>query len=631
MTDRTITPTGPIDAVVEVPGSKSFTNRALLVAGLARGESSISGALAAEDTAAMLGCVRTLGAEVVGEGTDHLVVTGIGGSLPSAGTELYVRQSGTTARFVTALALAAPGVLRVDGAEQIQARPMRPMVDALRSLGLSVDGDRLPLRAEGGPVAGGTVAISGDVSSQFLSGLLLVGPLLAEGLTVEVTTPLISRPYLDLTIAVMEAFGATVRSDESRWSVAPGGYEATEYHVEPDASAAAYFFAAAAMTGGRARVRGLHRDSLQGDVAFVDVLERMGCEVEDTTGSVSVQGPQRLTGVDENLRDLSDVVPTFAAVAACATGPSRVRDVGFIREKESDRIGGVVTQLGRLGIMADEHADGFTVHPGVISPGSVDPDDDHRMAMAFSLLGLVADGVTITETECVAKTFPRFFRVLDAVAATGTPLVVAIDGPAGSGKSTVARAVAEALEVGHLDTGAMYRAVAWAALDRGIDVDDEAAVTAVAQSMDYRADGGVIAADGIDVTDAIRSDAVNGAVSVVAAHSGVRTVLRAWQRDWVRRHGGGVAEGRDIGTVVFPDATLKVFLTATAVERARRRAAESGDGVDVQEVAASIERRDRLDSQRADSPLAEASDAVVVDTSELTVDEVVAKVQELLA
>ena len=630
MTDRTITPTGPIDAVVEVPGSKSFTNRALLVAGLARGESTINGALAADDTAAMLGCVRTLGAQVVGEGTDHLVVTGIDGALPPAGTQLYVRQSGTTARFVTALALAAPGTLRVDGAEQIQARPMHPMVEALRSLGLSLDADRLPLRAEGGPVPGGDVTISGDVSSQFLSGLLLVGPLLEDGLTVEVTTPLISRPYLDVTIAVMEAFGATIEVGASRWSVAPGGYQATEYDVEPDASAAAYFFAAAAMTRGRARVRGLHRDSLQGDVGFVDVLERMGCAVEDTGSGLGVRGPQRLSGVDENLRDLSDVVPTFAVVAACADGPSRVRDVGFIREKESDRIGGVVAQLGRLGIAAEEHDDGFTVHPGPVTPGSVDPADDHRMAMAFSLLGLVADGVTITDSECVAKTFPRFYRVLDDVAATGAPLVIAIDGPAGSGKSTVARAVADALDLGHLDTGAMYRAVAWAALERGIDIEDERSVTAVAESMEYRTDDGRITADDADVTAAIRSDAVNGAVSVVAAHPGVRAVLRGWQRTWVRRHGGAVAEGRDMGTVVFPDATLKVYLTASASERARRRAAESGDGVDVDRVAASIQRRDRLDSQRADSPLTEAPDAVVVDTSDLTVDEVVAKVQELL-
>jgi cytidylate kinase len=252
------------------------------------------------------------------------------------------------------------------------------------------------------------------------------------------------------------------------------------------------------------------------------------------------------------------------------------------------------------------------------------------MAMAFSLLGLVAEGVTITDTECVAKTFPRFFRVLDKVAATGAPVVIAIDGPAGSGKSTVARAIAQALEVGHLDTGAMYRAVAWAALEQGADLEDEVAVTAVAEEMEYRAEAGVITADGIDVTEAIRSDAVNGAVSVVAAHPGVRTVLRQWQRDWMRRRGGGVAEGRDIGTVVFPDATLKVYLTASAVERARRRAAESGDDVDLADVAASIERRDRLDSQRADSPLAEATDAVVVDTSELSVDEVVARVQELL-
>ncbi len=631
MTDRIVAPTGPVDAEVALPGSKSFTNRAILAAGLARGESLITGALVAADTAAMLGCVKALGAAVEGENTDRLAITGVGGRLPERGCDLFVDQSGTTARFVTPLALASPGPLRVDGDGQIRARPMAPLVAALRSLGLSVDQDHLPLRADGGPIPGGTVSIRGDVSSQFSSGLLLVAPLLERGLTIEVTTALVSRPYLEMTVAVMSAFGASVRAEDDRWIVESGGYEATRYVVEPDASAASYFFGAAALTGGRVRVRGLRHGSLQGDLRFVDVLGDMGCSVADTADGLELRGPHQLRATDVDLADLSDTVPTFAVVAARADGPSRVRGVGFIRGKESDRIAGVVSQLVALGIGAEEHDDGLTVVPGPIRGGRVDPADDHRMAMAFALLGLVADGVVIGDAACVAKTFPNFFAALDEVAASGTPTVIAIDGPAGSGKSTVARALAEALGLGHLDTGAMYRAVAWEALERGIDVADDVRVTAVAEAMDYRDDEGTVTANGVDVTEAIRSDAVNSAVSLVAAHPGVRSALRQWQRAWVRRRGGGVAEGRDIGTVVFPDATLKVFLTASPGERARRRAAEGGSDVDLAAVAASIERRDLLDSQRDDSPLAEAADAVVVDTSDLSVDEVVAKVQELLA
>jgi 3-phosphoshikimate 1-carboxyvinyltransferase len=398
----------PVDATVRPPGSKSITNRALLCAALAPGTSTLTGALFADDTRAMLGAVTALGAIVVAEPDAAAVtVTGADPRTSRGDAKVDARQSGTTSRFVLPAAALRPGRTVVDGSSQLRARPFGPVLDALRDVGAEVTADRtglLPATVRG-PARGGPVAVPGHLSSQFLSGLLMAGPLMAEGLTVELTSPLVSVPYVEMTRAVMAAFGVTVDG----LTVRPGRYVATDYAVEPDASAASYFLGAAAVAGGRVTVRGLGTGSLQGDVAFADVLERMGATVVRSTDELTVTSTGALRGVDVDMSDISDTAQTLAAVAVFADSPTRVRGIGFIRGKETDRVAAVVTELRRAGIDAVEDEDGFTVHPGRPRATRFATYQDHRMAMSLSLLGLRVPGIEITDPGCVAKTYPGFF------------------------------------------------------------------------------------------------------------------------------------------------------------------------------------------------------------------------------
>jgi 3-phosphoshikimate 1-carboxyvinyltransferase len=409
---------GPLDAVVHVPGSKSLTNRALVAAALAPGRSWVRGALFADDTEAMLAALTALGITVSTDPEAGTVaVDGTGGDLGVGAASIDARMSGTTSRFVLPMLALGTGVHRLDGAPSLRARPFGHQLAALRTLGASVRElgrpGRLPVEVSGGTVRGGRLELPGDTSSQFASGLLLTAPLLDHGLELRLTGKLVSRPYLRLTVDVMTAFGATVDHDGDRtWTVAPSGYRPTGYDVEADASAASYFFAAAAVCGGRVRVQGLGRDSHQGDLAFVDVLEAMGAQVDRGATATSVIGSGELRGIDVDLADLSDTAQTLAAVAVFASGPTRVRGVGFTRAKETDRVAAVVTELRRLGIDATEHEDGFEVHPGTPRSGRVRTYGDHRMAMSFAVIGLGAPGVEICDPGCVAKTFPAFWDVL---------------------------------------------------------------------------------------------------------------------------------------------------------------------------------------------------------------------------
>lgn len=432
---------GPLDAEVTVPGSKSITNRALVVAALARGTSRLEGVLDADDTAAMVGCLRALGVRIDHDpGAATAVVEGTGGILPAGAHALDARMSGTTARFVLPVLALAEGPVVVDGAPSLRARPMGEAVAALAALGADVAArgapGRLPLEVRGrqgvatgpggpgAPTDGGSAVgfaggddppvlrVAGDVSSQFLSGLLMVGPCLPGGLVLEVAGPLVSRPYVDMTVAVMASFGARVDHEGDRWVVAPGGYDARAYAVEPDASAASYPLAAAAVVGGRVRVRGLDRSSLQGDLGFVDVLERMGATVRWLDGAVEVERTGPLRGVTVDMSQISDTAQTLAAVAVGAEGPTEVTGIGFIRAKETDRVGAVVTELVRLGIEAHETEDGFRILPSTPRPGVVRTYDDHRMAMAFALLGLAHKGIAVADPGCVAKTFPGYWDLL---------------------------------------------------------------------------------------------------------------------------------------------------------------------------------------------------------------------------
>jgi 3-phosphoshikimate 1-carboxyvinyltransferase len=414
----------PPEATVAVPGSKSITNRALIAAGLAQGTSELTGVLRADDTEAMLGCLAGLGVDATAvwddtTGNGTVTVAGCAGR-PAGGVALDARYSGTTSRFVLPAAALAEAPVRVDGSAQLRARPMGPTLDALRSLGAEVvEHDRaghLPVTVRGGPIRGGEVTTAGDASSQFLSGLLLAGPATRDGMVLRVQGPLVSRPYVEMTTSVMAAFGAAVEQpDPATWVVPATGYRAGAHRVEPDASAASYFFALAAITGGRITVEGLGDRSLQGDVGFVDVLASMGAQVERTAERTTVQGTGVLRGIEVDMAQISDTAQTLAAVAVFAEGPTRITGIGFIRHKETDRIAHPVAELRRCGIDAREEPDGFVVHPGTPRPAVIQTYDDHRMAMAFALLGLRAPGISIADPACVAKTFPGYWDVLGSI------------------------------------------------------------------------------------------------------------------------------------------------------------------------------------------------------------------------
>ena len=411
-----------LDAVVRPPGSKSITNRALVCAALARGASTLEGVLIADDTEAMISCLRELGVAVrVDADAATVDVVGTRGEPQVDGALLDARLSGTTSRFVMPIAALGRATVVLDGGEPLRQRPMADLIDALRGLGASItelgEPGALPVQIDAHHLDGGRISVRGDVSSQFLSALLLSAPCMDEGLRVEVVTELVSKPYVDMTLRVMEDFGAHTTVDEtSGIAVLPTGYRSRDrYVVEPDASAASYFFAAAAIRGGRVRVEGLGAGSVQGDVAFVDVLEAMGAHVERFDDAIEVTGTGELRGVEADFADISDTAQTIAAVAVHASSPTRITGIGFIRGKETDRVAAVVTELRRCGIDATEDDDGFTIVPGTPRPTVVQTYDDHRMAMSFSLLGLRHPGISIADPGCVAKTVPDYWTRFEAL------------------------------------------------------------------------------------------------------------------------------------------------------------------------------------------------------------------------
>jgi 3-phosphoshikimate 1-carboxyvinyltransferase len=413
---------GPIHAHVSIPGSKSITNRALLCAALASGTSELFAVLHADDTEAMIGCIDALGATVVvdPQHETHLSVTGVGGVWDPGPVTVNARMSGTTARFVAPSLLLGEGSYVLDGVESMRERPMGDLVDALTAAGGRVEsrtGGRLPMVVEAGVrLSQPVLRVPGNVSSQFLSGLLLSAPCHPGGAVVEVVGQLVSRPYVDMTITVMRRFGAVVEEvNDGSFVVAGGGYNGTVFDVEPDASAASYAFAAAVVTGGTVTVAGLGSDSTQGDIRFANILGLMGADVEMALSHTTVTAGSKLRGITVDMADCSDTAQTLAVVAAFADGPTTVTGIGFIRNKETDRIAAVVAELNRCGIRAVEHDDGFTIQPGDVQPAVIQTYRDHRMAMAFSLLGLRSEGIQIADPGCVAKTFPNYFDVLESM------------------------------------------------------------------------------------------------------------------------------------------------------------------------------------------------------------------------
>ncbi|MEC9473604.1 MAG: 3-phosphoshikimate 1-carboxyvinyltransferase, partial [Actinomycetota bacterium] len=545
------------------------------------------------------------------------------------------RSSGTTSRFILPVLAAGRGLATLDGSEQLRSRPFAEQISALRALGCDLKETRtlgeLPLEIVADELAGGEIEIAADSSSQFVSGLLLAAPLYSKGLTIHLSGKLVSRPYIEMTVKVMEDFGVDVEQpNESTYVVHSGNYRATEVDIEPDATAATYFFGAAAITHGKVRVEGLHKQSIQGDIQFVDVLQQLGAKVTWGNNFLEVQGDQ-IRGGSFDLRDFSDTVQTLAAVAAFADSEIEIKGVGFIRAKETDRLAAMTSELTKCGVDITETPNGLVIRPNkwLLRGGLIDTYDDHRMAMSMSLLGLRVPGIEILDPSCVEKTFPNFFPCLEDLRPrpqqrSKVVAVIAIDGPAGSGKSTVARRLAADLDLPHFDTGAMYRAVAVAGLRAGVDVEDADAITKLATEANIEIREKIVI-DGVDATEEIRTQEANQLVSVVAANPEVRRVLVPRQREWATGLGGGVMEGRDIGTEVFPDAVLKVFLTADLSVRAERRFAESSE-LTLGHVSEDLQRRDEVDSTREDSPLLVAPGSVIFDTSGLSIDDVVSQI-----
>jgi 3-phosphoshikimate 1-carboxyvinyltransferase len=413
-----IRPRGPIDASVRPPGSKSLTNRALVCAALADGISQLTGALDSEDTRVMVAALQQLGIAVKHDPRSATIdVIGRGGKIPVRDAELYLANSGTSIRFLSCLTALGKGQFVLDGNERMQQRPIGDLIDALRSMDvriLDVQGTRCPpLVVHANGLKGGTTTVRGDISSQFLSGLLMVAPYAKEPVTLNVEGELVSKPYVDMTVAVMRGFGVEVREEKpnSYFVKAPQRYQARLEAIEPDASAASYFLAAAAITGGVVRVEGLSRHGLQGDVAFADVLEQMGCDVTFADDSITVRGGE-LHGIDVDMNPISDTVQTLAAVALFAAGPTRIRGVGHIRHKETDRIGDLARELIRLGAEVQETDDGMTITPAPLHAAEIHTYDDHRMAMSLALVGLRVPGVVILDPDCTSKTYPRYFEDL---------------------------------------------------------------------------------------------------------------------------------------------------------------------------------------------------------------------------
>lgn len=416
----------PIDWMVEVPGSKSMTNRALLMAALADGVTTLNGVLFSDDSRNFLSSLQALGFLVEADEAAKVVrVEGQNGRIPVTKGEIYVGSAGTAARFLTAMLAMAEGTFVVNASEQMKKRPMRPLFEVLQSMGAEITSlERegfLPVRIRG--IGGRLPAhemcrLKLDISesTQFLSALLLVSPMVKQGLRIEITSERRDGAYIRITRRMMEQFGAAVSFDGTNYTIQAGtAYRSGSCQIEPDVSAACYFYAAAALTGGRAVVRHVTRECMQGDLKFLDLLAQMGCAVRDTPDGIEVRGVEggRLKGVTVDMKDFSDQAMTLAALAPFADGDVRIANIGHIRLQESDRIHAIVTELSRLGVSCEEEADAITIHPGIPKPAVVQTYDDHRMAMAFALIGLRTEGIQIADPMCCRKTFEDYFAVLD--------------------------------------------------------------------------------------------------------------------------------------------------------------------------------------------------------------------------
>ena len=619
---------------VRLPGSKSISNRVLLLAALSEGETEVRDLLASDDTERMLDALRALGLGVAHLGGENWRIAGSGGQFPVKQAELFLGNAGTAFRPLTAALALAGGDYILKGVARMHERPIGDLVDGLRQLGADItylgNEGYPPLHLKPANIQpGGVVKVRGDVSSQFLTGLLMALPLTGETVIVEVVGELISKPYIEITLAIMARFGVVVeREGWQRFTIKAGSRYVSPgtIYVEGDASSASYFLALGAIGGGPVRVEGVGQDSIQGDVKFAEALAKMGAQITMGPNWMEARAPAGgLVGVDLDCNHIPDAAMTLATAALFAKGATTLRNIASWRVKETDRIAAMATELRKLGAEVEEGHDYIRVAPAALHPAAIDTYDDHRMAMCFSLAAF-GTPVRINDPKCVAKTFPDYFERFAAV--TQAAPVIAIDGPSASGKGTVAARVAEALGFAYLDSGALYRLTALAAKQAGIDWADEAGVAGLAAVLDVSFSGSDILLNGSLVGDAIRTEDMSAGASKVAALPAVREALLFRQRAF-NTLPGLVGDGRDMGSVVFPKASLKVFLTASAEARAERRykqLIEKGFSANLADLLDDLQQRDARDSQRSVAPLRQEADAKLLDTTHLTIEQAVNQV-----
>ncbi|MHB1427286.1 MAG: bifunctional 3-phosphoshikimate 1-carboxyvinyltransferase/cytidylate kinase [Rhodocyclaceae bacterium] len=625
---------------VKLPGSKSISNRMLLLAALAGGTTEIRDLLDSADTRVMLTALASLGIGLESQGINCWRVRGAGGVFPVKQGDLFMGNAGTAIRPLTAALALSGGNYKISGVPRMHERPIGDLVDGLRQIGCDIryTGNEgfPPLEIHPAEVKlSAPIKVRGDVSSQFLTALLMGLPLTGKTAVIEMTTELISKPYIEITLNLMARFGVKVEREEWQRFTIPGGqgYRSPGVvYVEGDASSASYFLAAGAIGGGPVRVEGVGKQSIQGDVKFANALETMGACIAwgDNWIESSAPADGKLKAFDLDLNHIPDAAMTLAVAALFADGKCTLRNIASWRVKETDRIVAMATELRKLGAAVEEGVDWIAVTPVLTLQENVGIDtyDDHRVAMCFSLAALAGVPVRINDPKCVSKTFPDYF---DAFARVTAP-VIAIDGPSASGKGTVAQSVAAALGYHFLDSGALYRLTALAAMKANVSLDDEQAVATVAASLPAEFAGDRILLAGEEVNEAIRAEEVGNGASKIAALPAVRTALLERQRAY-RRFPGLVADGRDMGSVVFPDAPVKVFLTASAAARAERRYKQLIDkGMPdnirplLRDIVKDLEERDARDAARPVAPLKHYPDADLVDTTALTIEQAVAAV-----
>ncbi len=641
---------------VALPGSKSISNRVLLLAALCEGVTTLHDVLDSDDTRVMLAALEALGCKIESQGLTFKV-HGLAGQLADLPLQLFLGNAGTAMRPLTAALAVLGGDFELSGVPRMHERPIGDLVDALRQLGCTIDyvgnAGFPPLRI-GKPnlQLSKPIKVRGDVSSQFLTALLMALPLVAKkDIVIEVVGELISRPYIEITLQLLARFGVTVQRDGWQRFTIPGGAKLRspgDLHVEADASSASYFIALGAITqsantGANAtqgiRIQGVGANSIQGDIRFIEAAQAMGAHVESGPNYLHVsRGAWPLKAISLDCNHIPDAAMTLAVMALYAKGTTVLTNIASWRVKETDRIAAMATELRKLGASVVESPDSIAITPPQ-SPAdwhsaSIHTYDDHRVAMCFSLAAFNPAGksIRIEDPKCVAKTFPDYFEALFSVcqAAPNAIPVICVDGPTASGKGTLAASLAEQLGYHFLDSGALYRITALAALQAGLELEPshETAIANLVRTFDIRFEGERVWLNGQDISAAIRTEAAGMNASKVSVLGAVRSALLDLQHQF-RQLPGLVADGRDMGTVIFPDAPLKVYLTASAACRAERRYKQlisKGISATLSTLCADLEARDARDTTRAIAPLKPAQDAELLDNSALTVDQSVTQV-----